>query len=337
MNPCLAGHSTLTEPAAQVGLPLVLSGRVSDVRPLILRGALDEAMDLSGAIVVGDYLVLGADEGHQLQVLQRTADGAAWQAQHRLALAKQDQEADIEAITFGDGYLYVIGSHSLRRRRLKPELSVRKNRARLLEIDGQAARNLLHRLPFDPSSGRLGKPERIDLSKRLHKDPLLRPFAKVPGKENGIDIEGMAFREGKLYLGFRGPVLRDNYVPVMVFAFERPKDYGLRFVRLAGQGIRDMVALSDGFLILSGPVNDAPGPFCLWWWDGADQIPGRDRTLRPARLLGEVSTPGGAKAEGLALLNEDGQAAEVIVVYETGTTAQAVSMRVDIGERAASA
>jgi len=293
-----------------------------------LRNVIDAAMDLSGATLAGEFLVLGADEGHQLQILLRGAEQGVWTLHRTLALAKQDQEADIEAITFGDGHLYVIGSHSFRRRRIKPELSVRKNRERLLEIDRQESRNRLVRLPFDPDSGAVGQAEHIDLSKRLRKDPLLKPFFGVPSKENGIDIEGLAYRDGELFLGFRGPVLRDNYVPVMVLAFDRPKRYGMRFVRLDGQGIRDMAVVSEGFLILSGPVNDAPGPFCLWWWDGADQIPGRDRDVQAATLLGPISTPGGAKAEGLALLAQDGCRAEVLVVYDTSTATQAVSMQV---------
>jgi hypothetical protein len=304
--------------------------RIGRIRQVLLSGAIDAAMDLSGVTVVGDYLVLGADEGHRLQVLVRTPDGEHWILEQTLALAKKDQEVDIEAITFGQGYLYVAGSHSLRRRRLKPELSVRKNRERLLDVGQQSARNRLYRLSFDPASGVLGKTEYIDLSKRLRKDPLLGPFTKLPSKENGVEIEGIALRDGRLYLGFRGPVLRDNYVPVMTLAFDRPKDYALSFVRLDGQGIRDFVALDDGFLILSGPVNDAPGPFCLWWWDGADQIPGKDRTVHATRWLGEVSTSGGASAEGLALLSEENGHAEVVLVYDTDNAAQAVRMQVDL-------
>jgi hypothetical protein len=312
------------------GLLRILPVRIGEVRQVHLSGAIDAAMDLSGVTVVGDYLVLGADEGHRLHILLRTPEGERWNLQQTVALAKKDEEVDIEAIAFGAGHLYVAGSHSLRRRRIRPELSVRKNRERLLDIGGQNSRNRLYRLPFEPVSGALGKAEYIDLSKRLRKDPLLRPFTKLPSKENGVEIEGIAVRDGSLYLGFRGPVLRDNYVPVMTLSFDRPKDYELRFVRLDGQGIRDLLALDQGFLILSGPVNDAPGPFCLWWWDGADQIPGKDRTVQAARWLGEVSTPGGASAEGLALLAENAGSAEVILVYDTDNAAQAVRMRVDL-------
>lgn len=306
--------------------------RISQIRTVLLDGAVDAAVDLSGVALVGDYLVLGADEGHQLQVLAREPGVDRYRLQHKLALAKQDQQVDIEAITYGDGYLYVAGSHSRRRRRLRPELSVRKNRERLLDAAEQGARNRLYRVPFDPSTGQLGTSERIDLSKRLRKDPLLRPFSKLPSKENGVDIEGIAVRDTELHLGFRSPVLRDNYVPVMSVFFDRPKEYMLRFVRLEGQGIRDLVVLGDGFLVLSGPVNDAPGPFCLWLWDGADQIPGKDRSVRPARLLGEVSSPGGAYAEGLALLSTEPDSAQVLLVYDINNTGQAVRMRVNLAD-----
>lgn len=300
---------------------------VADVRTVMLSGDFDASIDLSGVVVVNDYLVLGADEGHQLQILARCDESRCWCLQRKVPLAKRDQETDIEAITFGDGYLYVTGSHSARRRLMRPHFSVRRNRERLLDIRQEESRNRLYRVPFDPVSGKVGKAESIDLSKRLRKDALLRDFCGIPGKENGIDIEGLAYRKGHLMVGFRGPVLRDNYVPLMRLRFDRPKAYSLSFVRLNGHGIRDLVALSKGYLILSGPVNDAPGPFRLWWWDGRDQIPGKDREVIAANHLGEVTTAGGAKAEGLALLSEDDASAEVVVVYETKTAAQAVQMR----------
>ena len=320
----------MTETALGIDDGVDAADCISEVRQVDLRGDIDAALGLSGAAVVCDYLILGADEGHKLQVLARTRDGAGWKLQRNVALAKDDQEVDIEAITYGDGFLYVVGSHSCRRRLMKPEWSLRKNLERFQSIDRHNSRNRLYRLPFNAKNGSIGKAEKIDLSNRLRKDPLLDVFVGLPSKENGIDIEGMAYRDGQLHLGFRGPVLRGNHVPVMVFAFDHPKRYALRFVRLQGQGIRDLVALDGGFLIVSGPVNDAPGPFHLWWWDGEDQIPGKGRKVRDTVLLGAVSTPGGAKAEGLALLEHSATDAEVMLVYETGTAAQAVRMRIEL-------
>ena len=305
-------------------------GRISEVRPLELLGDIDASMDLSGIVVVGNYLVMGADEGHQLQILTECEKCDCWCLERKLALAKEDQETDIEAITYGDGHLYVTGSHSSRRRTLKPELSVRKNRERLLGIRHETSRNRLYRIPFRAKDGHLGKPESIDLSKRFSKDALLHPFYGIPSKENGIDIEGLAYHDGHLLVGFRGPVFRGGYVPVMDLDFDRPKRYTLRFVQLNGHGIRDLAPLDKGLLILSGPVNDAPGPFRFWWWDGKDQIPGKDRKVVPAIALGEVSTAGGAKAEGLAVLTQNGRSAEVMVVYDTSNSAQAVRMRLEL-------
>ena len=74
----------------------------------------------------------------------------------------------------------------------------------------------------------------------------------------------------------------------------------------------------------------AAGPFCLWCWDGADQLPGKGRDIREAVMLGTVSTPGGAKAEGLGLLYEADGVVDAVVVYETNTAAQTVSMRVTL-------
>lgn len=319
-----------TESSVQTDFRERAVSRISDVRRVELRGEIDAALGLSGAVVVGDYLVVGADEGHKLHILRRTKTDDAWKLQRTVALAKGDQEVDIEAISYGDGHLYVVGSHSRRRRLMKSDLSVRRNRERFHQVDRQASRNRLYRLKFNSKNGNTGKAEHIDLSKRLKKDPLLGVFRDIPAKENGIDIEGMAYVDGQLFLGFRGPVLRENYVPVMVLRFTHPKRYALRLLRLEGQGIRDMVTVDGGFLLVSGPVNDAPGPYQLWWWDGEDQVPGSDRRVVDVVPLGEVSTPGGAKAEGLALLGQTDTGADVMLVYETGTTTQAVRMHADL-------
>ena len=86
-------------------------------------------------------------------------------------LVEADEEVDIEALDFADGYLYVAGSHSLRRKSLKPgKHSAAKNRRRFRQIDRQTTRNRLYRIPIDPDSGATQESGFIDLSKRLRKD-----------------------------------------------------------------------------------------------------------------------------------------------------------------------
>ena len=112
-------------------------------------------------------------------------------------------------------------------------------------------------------------------------DPVLKPFAALPGDEGGVNIEGLAARDGKLFVGFRSPVLKDGTVPVMVTTFDKPETNELRFVPLGGRGVRDLAAVRDGFLILAGPSVEAGGGFQIYFWDGRDCAPGA-RT-RPGR------------------------------------------------------
>ena len=165
--------------------------------------------------VAGDFLVLGGMRGTRYRSwrgMQRQRLGPAAKG---LAGAGGPGRRTSRRSTYGQGYLYVIGSHSFRRRRMKPELSVRKNRERLLEVQQEPAATACIALPL---MGRLeGRQGGEDDLPSACADPLLGLFYGLPSKENGgIDIEGMAFRDERLYLGFRGPVLRDNYVPVMV-------------------------------------------------------------------------------------------------------------------------
>src|SRR5690606_34364046 len=135
-----------------------------------------------------------------------------------------------------------------------------------------------------------------------------------PSKENGIDIEGIAYRQGQLFLGFRGPVLRENFATVMVLLMDDPTSYDLRFIQLGGRGIRDLTAVSDGFLVIGGPIGDGEGTYELYWWDGEDQIPGAGAPQGKVLRLGTLSSS--AKAEGITVLSETDTTYEVLVVYD---------------------
>ncbi len=120
----------------------------------------------------------------------------------------------------------------------------------------------------------------------------------------------------KLFCGFRGPVFRGNYAAVLVFRFDDPAEYDVRFINLGGLGIRDITRASDGFLIIAGPVGDGPGGFKLFHWNGSDEIPGADATAKHATLLGDVPAPEGARAEGIVVADEADHAYEVLIVYD---------------------
>ncbi len=292
--------------------------------------SLHEPFDLSGIARVGNYIVVSSDEGHVIQVLEREntntfvlkrkytiPDGEETDRQE-----KEDPELDIEGITADGKTVYIIGSHSRKRGKVEVRNLKRrshdKNRERLAKDTEEAARRILLRLKLDENGHLDGEIEQKNLWDAILKFSELAPFTKIPSKENGIDIEGIAVKDKKLYIGFRAPVLRENWVPVMVTQFDDPVESAeLRFINLGGLGIRDMVAVDDQFFLIAGPVGDGPGGYHLYSWNGLDCIPGKNGAKGKAMNLGKIPTESNAKAEGLAVLSntEDGFL-QLLVVFD---------------------
>jgi len=230
-------------------------------------------------------------------------------------------ELDIEGITVEGRHIYVIGSHSAKRKKIKESRTYHKNRKKFQDrkIEEEKNRDWLYQVRIDADGHALEK-RRITLRKIIQNDPVLKTFRRIPSKENGVDIEGLAAQDGWLYIGFRGPVFRENYVPVMKLKFADPEDsYELLYVRLDGRGIRDMAGVSDGFLILAGPVGDGTDSYQLYHWDGKDVIAGKDRNpdeMGKLHLLGEINPPQEGKVEGLAVLQEQPTLYQLIIAYD---------------------
>ena len=112
-------------------------------------------------------------------------------------------------------------------------------------------RQNVYRFKLNPDSGELeSKIERDSLKKILKQDPILQEFLNIPNHKNGVDIEGIAVKDKYLYFGFRTPILKDTYSPIIVAKFkdlDRKDKYELRHVNLKGNGIRGMIAVNDGF------------------------------------------------------------------------------------------
>ncbi|MFF5208224.1 DUF3616 domain-containing protein [Streptosporangium sp. NPDC000396] len=126
-------------------------------------------------------------------------------------------EADIEGLARTDGWLWAIGSHSLKRKKAKRQHSADKSRRRLGTVVREENRYILVRLPLsgstpvraagDRTAAILAGPGR-NLADLLVDDPHLAPFLAIPSKDNGLDIEGIAVLGDRVFVGLRGPVLR---------------------------------------------------------------------------------------------------------------------------------
>ncbi|MFI6594717.1 DUF3616 domain-containing protein [Nonomuraea sp. NPDC050536] len=237
--------------------------------------------------------------------------------------AGPDMEADIEGLAVRDGYLWAVGSHSLKRRRAK-SANPAKAAKRLATVLREENRFVLVRLPLDPVTNSPQKgaimsgPENV--AEQLADDPHLAPFTKLPGKDNGLDVEGIAVHDGQVYLGLRGPVLR-GWAVVLEMELHvsgggtrmRPsRPYRKHFLDLDGLGVRDLCPYQGDLLLLTGPSMDLDGPVRVVRWRV-----GEDRDLVPAERLETVlELPYGHREdhpEGLAVL-EDGR---LMVVYDS--------------------
>ena len=335
--------------AAQLSGPLLLAGllmtatapleaevpQAREVERWTFEGGIEESEDISGIATRGDFLAIVADEGATLQILERhrSIEGTFVAKDRRTIRLESDdrfEEADLEAAAWGDRHLYLIGSHSRKRKQVELDKSVKKNRERLGTTATEPGRGWLYRLEVG-DGGRPRQPESVSLRDELANDPILRPFQVIPSKENGIDIEGLAVGgDGSLYVGFRGPVLRGGYVPVMVITFERKfrqKDleYEVRYLELGGRGVRGLTRAGDEILVLAGPVGDGPGSYRVYSWNGRDCVPGRDAPEARANALARCDVPlpsPGAKAEGIAFLGRENGLDRFAIVYDSASDGQ---------------
>ena len=287
--------------------------------------------DVSAVAKIGPFIVIGSDEGvgedenkNYIQLLKKGEDNS-YAVHNNIFLFDgnkiEGKEMDIEGIAVASNNVYIIGSHSSKRKKVNEDKKYKKNRKKFHDdkIEDEINRDWLYRLTIDTQGKEVGK-EKITLRQIIKNDPVLKTFRRIPSKENGIDIEGIAVKGGWLYIGFRGPIFRENYVPVMKLKFDDPAGtYDLLYIKLGGRGVRDMTSVSDGFLIVAGPVGDGPDSYQLYRWDGRDVIPGKGRDsadIGKIDFLGEIRPPENGKAEGVVVIQEDDTSYHLNIIYD---------------------
>lgn len=303
--------------------------------------------NLSGAAFSGDWLWVVGDEACTIDRLHRIdpvasellrfGEGRSFPLADLLDLpGAADEEADLEGMAVADGYLWVVGSHGLKRKNAKDDRDDAGNARRLAKVTLDRNRRLLARLPIErdaegvpglvrkAADGRRAARLKGDadanlLTRALADDPHLGPYMAIPGKDNGFDIEGLAIDGSRLLLGLRGPVLR-GWSAVLEIAIEAT-DGPLRlapldedgtlvrkhFLQLEGLGIRDLHFCGDDLYILAGPTMVLDGDIHVFRW--ADARPGltanRERVRFHSGLETVVSLPhgrGNNRAEALCAL-----------------------------------
>ncbi|RCJ27103.1 hypothetical protein A6770_02790 [Nostoc minutum NIES-26] len=319
--------------------------------------------DLSALLLTSDnHLWLGSDETSTIERLSLVdTDKFTNHQQFRVAEfiglpAPEDEEVDIEGLAYADYYLWLVGSHSYKRKKPKLDNNDKKSISRLAKIESELNRYILGRIPL--VDGKLFSscphPQNPDvqlsaaklevtnqgnlLMAALVNDTHLGLFIKaaIPGKDNGFDIEGLAIYQNRMFLGLRGPVVRgwavileielENSKPGLMKLRkigEENKGYKKHFIWLNGLGIRDLLVHGEDLLILAGPTMDLDGPVQVYRLKNGVNL--RENVLNNPELVQEI--PYGNRddhAEGMTLFQDVTGIPSLLVVYDSPAKARLV-------------
>jgi hypothetical protein len=220
-----------------------------------------------------------------------------------------DGDPDLEGAAYDKRYFYAVGSHGRSRYANRPN-------------DDSYA---VFRFPV----GKNGKPKSaisensaagVQVSARLREAIRdaegLGAFYDKPLSQNGVNIEGIAVKGGRMHVGFRGPSVEGRG---FILSADADAVFGQRPLRAAvhalplGEtaGIRDLAAVRDGVLILTGPVNDQPVTPAVFLWN---------EKTGALNKLGALAIPEAYKkhkAETLLVLRDErGKPYRVLVMFD---------------------
>ena len=311
---------------------------ISDTRIMLdYTGAKGEKLlgNLSGIAAMGEFLWTVSDEGRTLECLRQSGGGYELANQFKLdevfagipGLAKSD-ELDLESIDIADGVLWLSGSHCrVRAKPLNDDVEgapVEPNS----RIKDRPSRTLFGRIALEQDGGGLGAAKALpfeapgSLRAHLAQNAFLEPFLKLPSKENGLDIEGLAMLEGAAFLGLRGPLI-DSHAAAVELALDgafQISESHMHFIDLEGLGIRDIARDGDGLILIAGPVTGASGPFRLCNWK-----PQRSKAVQTAQTLFEWPA-GPEKPEGLCMTERGGRRG-AIILYDSPDKSRVEELR----------
>ena len=320
--------------------------------------------NLSGAAFSGHWLWVVGDETSQVDRLcQLDSKGSKtlkFGHARRFALADlldlpgaADEEADLEGVAVDNGYLWLVGSHGLKRKTITADRDGAENSARLAKVSLDSNRRLLACVPIEQAidgapeltakahDGRCamrlrGNAKLNQLTAALADDSHFGPFMTIPGKENGFDIEGLAVNGPRLLLGLRGPVLRGWSAILEIEVEARQGELRLvpldkhgtlfrkHFLNLEGLGVRDLHFFGDDLYLLAGPTMALDGEIRIYRWADAKVLLAVNRAaVHFDAVLSEVAVlphgRGTNRAEALCNVPETvlgTQAPSWLVIYD---------------------
>jgi hypothetical protein len=225
-------------------------------------------------------------------------------------------ELDGEGVAFADGAFYIIGSHGHprdRKNRLDPRADAEEIAAKI-----KASSQVLRVRPppaawnedADPVEGGVNASSR--LREAIASTRELAPFMDQRLDSGGMTIEGIAAKNGRLYIGFRSPLLDAQTAMIMDVSLGSvfgtgSLDAKVTRLNLGGGGVRDLAVYDGSFLILAGPASEEGDAYAIYAWDGSNS----------AELLGELPTlENDGKPEAILPLDHIGHLMRILVLSD---------------------
>ena len=295
--------------------------RIEEVGRYSLLGDVLDARNLSGIAFLSDrFGLIGADEVRDVQAVEISRQDKTLRVLETIPLVRLGSEIDTEAIAAEGDCYYIVGSHGASKKK----------------GERQDNRYSIFRLKVDPATGlpgglRAGAArlpaglQAATLAGVIRADPVLGEHFGQPLQQKGINIEGLAVRNGRLFVGFRNPNL-GGFAFVMeiraddVFGGGARPPYTLHKLQLGeGLGIREIVAGKSCFLMIAGNAGSEPSKkygaaedyekdrdFLLFRWDGKGT---------EVHKIGALPKTDG-KAEAMAILEETNDSVTVLILCD---------------------
>ncbi|AFY69047.1 hypothetical protein Pse7367_0746 [Thalassoporum mexicanum PCC 7367] len=307
-----------------------------------------------------------------------------------LDIHNAEEEIDIEGLDYSDRYLWLTGSHSSTRKKPKPEEhKTTKSIDRLGQIKPNLNRSFIARIPLvdgklhksvpHPNKSKktltaaclqkndLGNELLTELSQDSHLAPYINALVpmqtgasddaggaiesvRLPSKENGLDVEGLAVVGDRLFLGLRGPVLRGEWAIILEIELKETKagilnlksigdgktkrntkrntkrktkrKYKKHFVALNGLGVRDLCydQESQSLLILAGATMNIRGGMQLFRLKDVVDLSDDSIATQADRGLERIAKLdcafGTENAEGIEIFDDGDRPKSLLVVYD---------------------
>ncbi len=225
-------------------------------KTLKINGKLLDPLNVSGiASVNGSGLIFACDELHHGVQAGRLdwKNGEVTVEDSEFSLAADTKkELDLESAAADPEHhrYYTCGSCSVSRKKGKESPD----------------RQWLFRVDADAKTGALlaDKVVKVSLRDAMNTDAFLHEHMDKSAAELGIDVEGLAFKEGRLWFGLRSPNVNGWGFVVAAQAdalLAKKAVIWQRFELPLGEdlGIRDIAPVKGGFLLIAGPTGARHG------------------------------------------------------------------------------